>query len=433
METDKAGQVYKEKHPKGLYVLFMTEMWERFSFYTMLSLLVLYLRDPNGGLGWSTEKAVDIYSYYLTFVYFTPLIGGFLADKYIGYRRAISIGALFFIAGHILLAFPSPTIMYVALLCLIIGNGFFKPNISTMLGNLYPEESKLKDAAYNIFYMGINIGAFASPIVAEIVKAKFGYHPAFAVAAGGMVISLAIFWGFGRYVVEKCSPKDGTKDETAVPCACDAEIDKVPESKRIWALIVIFLVTIVFWMAFDQNGSTLTIWADENTKWSVSGVISNSINPFWIIILTFPLLAFWKHLAKYDREPSTPTKMVYGMLLCALSFYIMYYAAIFGGNTGKVSPWWLISSYGVVTLGELMLSPMALSLVSKVAPRRLRGMMMGLWFASTAIGNKLSVIGKYWEVWSHSKFFFILATLSLFTALVLVLILKPIKKAMPGV
>ncbi|MCD6310304.1 MAG: peptide MFS transporter, partial [Candidatus Eremiobacteraeota bacterium] len=334
--------------------------------------------------------------------------------------------------GHILLAFPSSTIMYAALVCLVIGNGFFKPNVSTLLGNLYPEGSRLKDAAYNIFYMGINIGALLSPIIAEFVKAKYGYHPAFAVAAGVMVISLAIFWGFGKLVVERYTPSAGESEQPGQE-ACETEISRIPEWKRVMALVVIFMVTVIFWMVFAQNGSTLTIWADENTRWNFSGIISNSINPLWIIILTYPLIAFWNYLAKFGKEPSTPTKMVYGMLLCALSFYIMYFAAICGGNIGKVSPWWLIASYGVVSLGELMLSPMALSLVSKVAPIRMRGMMMGIWFASTAIGNKLTVIGKYWEVWTHSMFFFILASMALATAFLLVIILKPLKKTMPGI
>src|SRR5215210_8495694 len=187
-------------HPKGLYALFATEMWERFSFYSMLALFTLYLRDPVQGFGWTATEATGLYANYLMFVYASPLVGGFIADKLTGYRKAVMIGGLFFIAGHLLLSFRSLTAVYAALTCLVIGNGFFKPNVSTMVGNLYSEGSHLKDRAYNIFYMGINIGAFIAPLVAGWVRARFGFHPAFAVAAGGMVISVWILWQFKRHI-----------------------------------------------------------------------------------------------------------------------------------------------------------------------------------------------------------------------------------------
>src|SRR5215204_2547019 len=190
-----------DRHPKGLYVLFATEMWERFSFYSMLALFTLYLRNPDEGFGWTAEQATTLYSWYLMFVYASPLVGGIIADWKLGYRRAVMVGGLFFMAGHALLSFRSLTAVYAALTCLVIGNGFFKPNVSTMVGNLYREGSHLKDRAYNIFYMGINVGAFLAPIVMEIVKEKFGFHPAFAVAAFGMVLSVGILWFFKEYVM----------------------------------------------------------------------------------------------------------------------------------------------------------------------------------------------------------------------------------------
>src|SRR5688500_12631750 len=187
-------------HPKGLYVLFATEMWERFSFYSMLSLFVLYLRDPVDGFGWTATEATGLYANYLMFVYASPLIGGLIADKITGYRKAVMIGGFFFMAGHGLLSIPAMWAVYAALTCLVIGNGFFKPNVSTMVGNLYPEGSHLKDRAYNIFYMGINIGAFIAPIVMEIVKAYAGFHAAFAVAAFGMLLSVGTLWYFKNLV-----------------------------------------------------------------------------------------------------------------------------------------------------------------------------------------------------------------------------------------
>ena len=196
------------QHPRGLYVLFATEMWERFSFYSMLSMFTLYLRNAEQGFGWTTARATSLYSSYLTCVYLSPLLGGWLADRKLGYRRSVMIGAIFFMAGHLLLSFRSLPIMYAALGCLVIGNGFFKPNVSTMIGNLYPEGSHLKDRAYTIFYMGISAGAFIAPLVAEFVSRNYGYHPAFVVAGGGMLISVAILWRFQNEVELKVGKND---------------------------------------------------------------------------------------------------------------------------------------------------------------------------------------------------------------------------------
>lgn len=545
-----------KRHPRGLYVLFATEMWERFSFYSMLALFTLYLRDSTGdGFGWTASEATSLYSNYLMFVYASPLIGGLIADKVTGYRKAVMIGGFFFMAGHGLLSIKALWAVYTALTCLVIGNGFFKPNVSTMVGNLYPEGSHLKDRAYNIFYMGINTGAFLAPIVMEIVRQKFGFHPAFAVAAFGMVISVGILWYFKDLVLSADrkamadaaqvadtaatatdAPPHGVSDQdegghakgAAGDAGRSAAMLAVPNWKRVMALIVVFLIVIVFWMVFHQNGSTLTYFADDNTDWNVTGTISNSINAFWVLALTFPLVWFWGMLDRRGREPATPTKMAIGMTLTGLSFLVLWYGATVGENSTKtdaqiaagafrinervaknlvtqgmsqdaidrimaaedadkkkvvdgvkfaskkdeasgvttsggdqliaavnkvapgegdknraailqnaylfrVSPFWLILAYAIVTLGELMLSPMGLSLVSKVAPISIRGLMMGGWFVATAIGNKLTQIGVFWDIWLQSSFFLVLACMALFMAVVLAILLKPLKKAMPGV
>src|SRR5947207_616587 len=190
-----------DRHPIGLFVLFATEMWERFGFYTMLAVFTLYLRDDKGqGFGWSTSEAAGVYSYYMMFVYASPLIGGFIADRKLGYRLSIMIGALVFIIGYALLTIPSVAALYLALTFLIVGNGFFKPNISTLVGNLYPPGSPLRDSAYNIFYMGINIGAFLAPLVAEVLRQRFGFRAAFAAASIGMALGLIVFVFFQRHV-----------------------------------------------------------------------------------------------------------------------------------------------------------------------------------------------------------------------------------------
>jgi POT family proton-dependent oligopeptide transporter len=499
------------KHPKGLYVLFATEMWERFSFYSMLALFTLYLQNPDEGFGWTAARATGLYANYLMFVYASPLIGGWLADKKLGYRRAVMVGGLFFMAGHALLSIRAMSAVYAALTCLVIGNGLFKPNVSAMVGNLYPEGSHLKDRAYNIFYMGINIGAFMAPVVMEIVKQRYGNHPAFAVAAFGMLVSVGILWRFKKYVEgPESGVASGQKSADAAAASRAGVMEAVSESRRVLALLVIFAIVIVFWMVFHQNGSTLTYWADDNTNWDVSGTISNAINPFWVVTLTFPLIWFWRFLDRRGKEPATPTKMAMGMTLTGLSFFILFFAARSGESmtptdamyssgsfriteralnhmrgagvpedvvgqlesssiahekfTGesqflaavepvlgseqaqsywsqirantylfRVSAAWLIIAYAVVTLGELMLSPMGLSLVSKVAPIRMRGVLMGGWFVATAIGNKLTMIGIYWDRWLQSSFFAILGGCALVMAVVLFLLLKPLKRAMPGV
>jgi POT family proton-dependent oligopeptide transporter len=431
-----------DKHPKGLYVLFATEMWERFSFYTMVSMFTLYLRDSNEGFAWTAAQASTLYANYMMFVYCSPLIGGWIADRKLGYRRAVMIGGFFFMAGHLLLSVRSLGFVYAALTCLVIGNGFFKPNVSTMVGNLYPDGSQLKDRAYNLFYMGINIGAFLAPVTATFVQKYFGFHPAFAVAAFGMVISVTILWRFKHYLENE----KGSSAKTIDPSSSSAYnkhsvMEAVAEWKRIGALIVVFAVVVVFWMVFHQNGTTITYWADENTNWSVRGIISNAINPAWVILLTIPLITFWKWLGKKGKEPATPTKMVLGMAMTSAAFLIFFIAAKVGESsvTGdniyafKMSPMWLLGAYGVLTLGELMLSPMGLSLVSKVAPTRFRGVMMGGWFVATGLGNKLTQIAVFWTEWKHSSFWLVLSAAAMGMAIVLLVLIRPLKKAMPGV
>ncbi len=473
-------------HPRGLYILFATEMWERFGFYTAAAIMTLYLQ--RGGFGWTKSQATSLWSNYLMFVYATPLLGGWLADKFLGYRRSVLIGGAFFIVGYTMLSLGSVTSFYLALALIFAGNGFFKPNISTMVGNLYPPGSALKDSAYSIFYMGINVGALLGPMIAEGLlqliaggttleaaskgesltaeqaeALRNGYRAAFFAAAVGMTLGTVLFSYFYRQltaVERRHGATDHSAEELAVtedlsPVKAVSALDQVPERKRITALLVIYGIVIVFWMVFHQNGSTMTYWADENTNWKVSGTVSNSINAFWIVVLSIPLVRFWSWLNKKGMEPSTPTKMLLGMLLTSLAFLILYVAAKSGGDqtfltdaSGKllldakgeyqieqhrVSPFWLVLAYAVISLGELMLSPMGLSLVSKVAPARMRGLMMGGWFVATAIGNKLTAIGLLWTVWYHSSFWLLCSLSALVMAFILLALLRPLKRAMPGV
>jgi POT family proton-dependent oligopeptide transporter len=439
----------KEKHPPGLYVLFFTEMWERFGFYSMLAMFVLYLQNKEQGFGWPEKDATLLYSVYQASVYFMPLFGGILADWKLGHRNSVLIGGVIFMVGYFVMAIHSIAAVFVALGCLVIGNGFFKPNVSAMVGHLYPEGSPLKDRAYNIFYMGINVGAFLAPLSAGLLRKVYGFHAAFAAAGAGMIVSVAILWLFRAHV--RGADRHGATGAAGEPAQARA-IDAVPEWRRIGALVVIFLLIVVFWMVFNQNGSTLNYWARDNTNWSAVGVessegnevfaiISNTINPFWVVTLSFPLVLLWNFLNRRGLEPSTPAKLALGMVLQGLSFFILYGAARLGeqGLTEatryqfQASLLWLVGYYFVTTVAELCLSPMGLSLVSKVAPSRLRGVLMGGWFVSTAVGGSLTAIGVFWTEWWHSSFFAALGAMALFMALVLFLLLRPLKKAMPGV
>src|SRR5688500_16046520 len=342
-----------EKHPRGLYVLFGTEMWERYSFYTVGAMLSLYLRDATDGFGFSNARSASVVSTYNMFIYFTPLIGGLIADRLTGFRKAIMIGGVSFMIGHALLAVPDNLLIcYIALTFLVIGNGFFKPNVSSMVGNLYREGSHLKDKAYLIFYMGINIGALLAPLVANFIQPRWGFHPAFFMGAIGMVISLVVF-GINQKWVRMADTKrhqgttaargdfardDGSKGHTEAVAVTEdlpptpeaVAMAAVPEWKRIMALIVIFLIVIVFWMVFHQNSISLTWWAEDHTS-SLPGILSFGINPLFIIILPTPLAAFWSWLDRKNMEPSTPMKMMIGMILTGLSFVILYFAANAGG------------------------------------------------------------------------------------------------------
>jgi len=303
--------------------------------------------------------------------------------------------------------------------------------------------------------------------VAEAVKKRYGFHPAFATAAGGMVLAMIIFWSLRRFVVS-ASPNAarsvGAKaDEDVVattesqppvpPTEGTAPAEPVSEWMRVTALLVVLAMAVVFWMIFWQNGSTLTLWANDNTDWAsskvlpviirivsfgfvkgtdVSGIISNSINPIFIILMS-PLVAWlWQWLDRRNKDLRTTTKMFLGMVFTCASPLILYVGARAGGDHGRVSPWWLIASYFFISLAEVLVSPMGLSLVSKVAPLRMRGALMGAWFLSISLGGKLTVIGKYWTVWSHSQFFLLLFWAAAATAVLFMLILRPIRRAMPG-
>jgi proton-dependent oligopeptide transporter, POT family len=404
-------------HPRGLYVLFFTELWERYSFYSMMAILTLYMDER---LGFAKTWSAQIYGGYIAGVYFMPLIGGFLADRFLGFNRAVIIGGILMGLGHLSLAFERLPFFYSALVLLACGSGLLKPNVSTIVGNLYRSRPELRDAGYNIYYMGINIGAFVSPLTVSYFRAHYGWSVAFGSASVAMVLSLVTFVGFNRYVREAARVVPTTEGEKESTSEAGA---------RVVLLLVVFAISIAFWIAFYQNGYTLTFWARDNTITSWPAERFQSVEPLGVILFSPVLVWLWAALRRHRIEPSTPMKMLIGVVLTIGSFFIMVLAGSAGGDTGRVSVWWLVSSYLTIAVGEICLSPMGLSLVSKLAPARTRGMLMGGWFVATALGGYFSgVLGAYWERMPHSRFFLLVVCVAAVAAIALLVVMKPAKR-----
>ncbi len=431
--------MFFKKHPRGLMVLFFTEMWERFAFYTMLAVFTLFMDEV---MGWSDSIKGDVYGIFLAGVYFTPIFGGWIADRLLGYRRTIMTGAVVFGLGYLLLALSGPGavwLFFMALAIIIIGNGLFKANISVLVGNLYEEGSELKDAGYMIFYMGINLGALMAPLVATFLHNQFGtYNAAFAAAAAGMLLSLTVFeLGKRKYLYAEQRQQEDLLRRQNDAEYMNQQMSKEEEKERIVALLIIFAIVVFFWMSFHQNGFALTLFAQRSVvrlDW-LKPETYQFFNPFFIIILAPLVIRFFDKLRTAGKEPSTPAKIGMGMFISGLAMMVMVVASYMGGNLDQniMSPWWLIGTYFIITIGELHLSPMGLSFVSKVAPIRMRGLMMGFWFGATAVGNYLSgFIGKFYSDLPHHVFFLILASLLFISALLVRLFLNKLKHATQG-
>ncbi|MFR9720998.1 peptide MFS transporter [Aeromonas diversa] len=397
-------------HPKGLFLLFSTELWERFSYYGMRAVLVLYLtaQTTNGGLGWTESDALKLYGIYTGLVYITPLIGGWLADNFLGQRRAILIGAVFMALGQFTLALPHGlfpdqvvNVFYAGLALLIIGNGLFKPNISTMVGDLYEEGDHRRDGAFTIFYMGINLGSLLTGVVCGAAATAYGWQAAFVGAGIGMLISLVLqatlaqrFLGdIGRVPAAKRAAELNQNKQRAP--LTKQEVD------RIKVILVLGLFTIIFWAGFEQAGGLMNLYTQEYTDRMIGGfevptAWFQSLNPFFIITLAPIMAAIWVKMGK--REPNSPVKFAMGLLFLAVGFLFMVGAALQqGGNSAvKTSMFWLIGAYLFHTLGELCLSPIGLSMVTKLAPLRLASLMMGAWLGFIAIANYAAgLIGSF--------------------------------------
>ncbi|ELV7518807.1 peptide MFS transporter [Photobacterium damselae] len=393
-------------HPKGLFLLFSTELWERFSYYAMRAILVLYLTDKtiNGGLGWSTQDALQLYGTYTGLVYFTPLIGGWIADNILGQRRSIIIGGILMAIGQFTLALPhsmvdphAVTFFYIGLGFLVVGNGLFKPNISTMVGDLYKEGDHRRDGAFTIFYMGINIGSLLAGVIAGTASTVYGWKAGFLCAGIGMTLSLIIQLLFAERLLGNIGKVPAAHRAAAMNKSGKQEPLTKVERDRLKVILVMCTFVIVFWAGFEQAGGLMNIYSQEYTNrmigsFEVPAAWFQSLNPFFIIICAPILASIWVKMGK--NEPASPVKFALAMFSLALGFACMIGAALEQGGdlTVKTSMMWLVGAYFFHTIGELCLSPIGLSLVTKLAPLRLASLMMGAWFGANAIANYVAGI-----------------------------------------
>jgi proton-dependent oligopeptide transporter, POT family len=427
-------------HPRGLTFLFATEMWERFSYYGMRALLVLYmvkyLLDPQRsggvvGLGYFKSAleivfgplalqplASQIYGSYTGLVYLTPIFGGLLADRVLGQRRTVILGAALMAIGHFMMAFEH--LFLLALLFLIFGNGAFKPNISTQVGALYAPGDHRRDRAFSIFYVGINLGAFLAPLVCGTLGEELGWHYGFAAAGVGMTLGLIIY----LMAAPALPPDSFTKRETSeAPMRRD-------EWLAIGAIMALMLPVSLFWATYEQQGNTITLWVEQFTdRHFLGGEIPvtwfQALNPFMIFVFTPFIVALWR--SQDDREPSTVAKMAIGCFLNSGAYLVMVAAASISGG-GHASWLWLFGYFVILTVGELYLSPVGLSLITKVAPLRMLSMMMGLWLSNSFIGGFLAgYLGTFWSNMAKTDFFLMLAIVSAAAGVAIALLIRPLR------
>ena len=429
-------------HPRALSFLFATEMWERFSYYGMRALLVLYMvkylllpaaAGRVHGLAAFKQAlefvfgpldpqplASQIYGFYTGLVYLTPIFGGLLADRVLGQRRTVILGAALMAVGHFLMAFERWFLL--ALLVLILGNGCFKPNISTQVGMLYPPGDRRRDRAFSIFYVGINLGAFFSPLVCGTLGEEWGWHYGFGAAGVGMTIGLIVY-----LTATPTLPADAFAKRAAA----------APLTRTDWqsiaAILVLILPVSLFWATYEQQGNTIVLWSSQYTDRHLFGAQIpvtwfQAFNPFMIFAFTPFVVALWRWQGA--REPTTVTKLAIGCFLNAASWLIMLVAARVASG-GQASWLWLFAFFVVITVGELYLSPTSLSLVTKVAPASLLSLMMGVWLGTSFTGNLLSgYLGTFWSSMSKESFFLMLAILSAAAGLVIALLHRPLRNVL---
>jgi len=406
MNKPNAGTLFG--HPKGLFLLFGTEMWERFGYYGMRALLVLYLvaSAEDGGFGWTTGEALSLYGTFTMAVYLTPLIGGWLADNIIGQRKAIIYGGVIFSLGYFTLGIPQSmivgmeeTVFYIGLTLIIIGNGLFKANVSSLVGDLYEEGDHRRDGAFTIFYMGINLGAFLAPLTVGVLGETVNWHYGFILAGCGMLIGLILQLTLGNKYLGDIGVQPSAK-RTKGEVKAHAPLSTA-DKDRMKVILIMSMFSVIFWAGFEQAGGLFTIYASDFTDRTIFGFevaasSFQSLNAMFIILLAPVVASVWIKMG--SNEPTSPKKFAIAMFFLALGFFVMLWATMVqGGDTSvKVSMLFLVFAYLFHTLGELCLSPIGLSMVTKLAPLKFTSLLMGIWFFFTALSNKLAgFIGSF--------------------------------------
>jgi POT family proton-dependent oligopeptide transporter len=384
-------------HPVGLYVLFFTEMWERFSYYGMRAILVLYLvattQGDNAGLGWTNGEALSLYGWYTMLVYVASIPGGWIADKFLGQKKSVLIGGLLLVAGHSILAIEQMWAFYTGLGLIIAGVGLLKPNISTMVGGLYKHGDIRRDKGFTIFYIGINVGAFLSSLIVGYVGEVHGWHYGFGLAGIGMTLGLLQYL-FGQKYLKHVGNFSGDSENEEEKEAMKRPLTKV-EKDRVVVLFISFILVIVFWGAFEQAGGLMNIYAMDNTNrmlmgWEVPASWFQSLNAMFIIFLGTTVAAFWARRKLKGKLATSLFKMILGLIIMGTGFFFMSAASSQFESSGSSAMYWLVLAYLFHTIGELCISPVALSYITKLAPMKYASLMMGVYFAMTGFGNKLA-------------------------------------------
>ncbi|KFA90146.1 peptide MFS transporter [Archangium violaceum] len=430
-------------HPKGLYLLFTTEMWERMSYYGMRALLVLYMvgATDKGGFGWSQGDALRIYGLYTGLVYATPVLGGYLADRYLGQRLSVTLGGILMMLGQFVLAMPgnSETLFFTGLGLLVVGNGFFKPNISTMVGGLYAPGDPRRDGAFTIFYIGINVGAFLASAVCGTLGEKFGWMYGFGSAGVGMGLGVLVFLAFGKKLLGDVglAPKPVERKASAV--AAPAQALTRQEWDRVIVILVLALFVVFFWAAFEQAGGLMNLYTDAKVDRNVFGfevptTWMQAVNPLFIMLLGPIFAEMWTGLGRKNKDPSIPAKMAMGLLLLSFGFVFMLGASKQSEAAGgKAALMWVVAAYFFHTAGELCLSPVGLSMVTKLAPARFASLLMGVWFIANAVANYLAgLIGGYAEKLGEFDLFMAITVATAVAGVVLLAISPFLKRMMHG-
>jgi proton-dependent oligopeptide transporter, POT family len=438
-------------HPRGLAILFFTEMWERFSYYGMRALLVIYLiaNVGEGGLGWTKIEALTLYGWYTMAVYLVAIPGGIIADKLLGQKKTVMLGGFILVAGHFMMAMPGLWAFYTALTLIVIGSGFLKPNISTLVGGLYKQGDSRRDGGFMIFYMGINLGAMLGSILCGIIAAAYGWHIGFTLAGFGMLLGQIVYiWGQKYLItaddVEQSSiakiETDSSDEILDQPKPAAEKIETLPlaekkkiETSRLIVLGISFIAVCFFWMSFEQAGGLMSIYTEEYTNrmlfgYEIPTAVFQALNAAFILIFGTLVANFWVRQWKKGKETSTIYKMGFGLIILGIGFLFMVGASMQRDATGESAMYWLVFAYLFHTIGELCLSPTALSFITKLAPKRMVSSIMGIYFAVTGLANKLaSEIGKSSELLGELTIFWGLVAFGIIVGVGLLLITKKLK------